>query len=55
MTEKEKMQKGMLYDANYDKTLLDERVKAKGLCYDFKRKAVLPLCKKQYYENVISI
>lgn len=27
----------------------------RGLCYDFKRKAVLPLCKKQSYENVISI
>lgn len=35
MTEKEKMKKQMLYDANYDTELLDERKKAKELCYDF--------------------
>lgn len=35
MTEKEKMQEQMLYDANYDTTLLKERRKAKDLCYDF--------------------
>ena len=35
MTEKEKMQKQMLYDANYDKDLLEERAKAKDLCYRF--------------------
>ncbi len=35
MTEKEKMQKQMLYDANNDRELLDERVKAKELCYDY--------------------
>lgn len=35
MTEKEKMQRQMLYDANYDKTLLAERAKAKELCYQF--------------------
>ncbi len=35
MTEKEKMQRQMLYDANYDIELLDERKKAKELCYDF--------------------
>ena len=35
MTEKEKMQRQMLYDANYDKELLAERVRAKELCYDF--------------------
>ena len=28
MTEKEKMQKGMWYDANYDKELLAERLEA---------------------------
>ena len=37
MTEKEKMQKKMLYDANYDKELLQERAKAKDLCYQFNR------------------
>lgn len=35
MTEKEKMQSQMLYDANYNKELLDERTAAKELCYSF--------------------
>lgn len=35
MTEKEKAKKGLLYDGNYDKTLLEERVYVKGLCYDY--------------------
>ena len=35
MTEKEKMLKQMTYDANYDKELLEERVQAKELCYDY--------------------
>lgn len=35
MTEKEKMSKQMLYDANYNVDLLKERVKAKNMCYDF--------------------
>lgn len=35
MTEREKMQKQLLYDANYDKEILAERVKAKELCYDY--------------------
>ena len=35
MTEKEKMQQQMLYDANYDPDLLRERELAKDLCYEF--------------------
>ena len=35
MTEKEKMLAQKIYDANYDEALLEERVKAKELCYDF--------------------
>ena len=35
MTEKEKMLKQMMYDANYDKELLEERNKAKDLCYEY--------------------
>lgn len=35
MTEKEKMAKGYLYDANYDDTLLKERNKAKDLCFKY--------------------
>lgn len=35
MTEKEKMGRQMLYDANYDRELLRERTQAKELCYDY--------------------
>lgn len=35
MTEKEKMQRQMLYDANYDNELIRERQVAKDLCYQF--------------------
>ncbi len=35
MTEKEKMQNQMLYDANYDEDLLQERNRAKDLCHEF--------------------
>ena len=35
MTEKEKMGKQMLYDANYDADLLQERRRAKDLCHQF--------------------
>ena len=35
MTEKEKMLAGILYDANYDEALLQERIACKELCYDY--------------------
>ncbi len=35
MTEKEKMLAQKMYDANYDKELLEERTKAKELCYEY--------------------
>lgn len=35
MTEKEKMLNLKMYDANYDKELLSERVAAKELCYEY--------------------
>ena len=35
MTEKEKMCAQMLYDANYDQALQEERDKAKDLCYQY--------------------
>lgn len=35
MTEKEKMVTGELYDANYNKELAEERLKAKDLCYEY--------------------
>lgn len=34
LTELEKMQKGMWYDANFDETLVRERCRAEGLCYE---------------------
>lgn len=35
MTEKEKMLAGMLYDADHNEELVQERIHAKDLCYDF--------------------
>ncbi len=35
MTEKEKMLKGMIYDANNDSTLIAERLECKELCRDY--------------------
>lgn len=35
MTEKEKMLKNLMYDANYDIELLNDRNKAKDLCFEF--------------------
>ena len=34
-TEKEKMLKGELYDAIYDKSLIEERTKCKTLCFQY--------------------
>lgn len=39
MDEKEKMLKGLLYDANYDETLINERIKCKTLCAEFNNSA----------------
>ena len=35
MTEREKMQQGLLYDANYDPELLAERARCKDLCFAY--------------------
>lgn len=35
MTEKEKMEQSILYDANYDKELIKERLEAKDICYEY--------------------
>lgn len=37
MTEKEKMLAGEIYDANYNPELVQERLRAKELCYDYNR------------------
>ena len=34
-TEKEKMLNGELYDANNDKSLINERIKCKTLCFQY--------------------
>lgn len=46
MTEKEKMQNQMLYDANYDKDLLLERNRAKDLCWRYNQ--LLPSNEKEH-------
>lgn len=35
MTEREKSQKGYLYDANYDQQIIEERTRCADLCYEF--------------------
>ena len=35
MTEREKMQQGLLYDANYNKELMEERARCKDLCFAY--------------------
>ena len=35
MTEWEKAQKGYLYDANYDKEIIEARTRCADLCYEF--------------------
>ena len=35
MTEKEKMLSGMIYDANYDPSLIAERLECKEMCHDY--------------------
>lgn len=51
MTEKEKMQKQMLYDANYDKELLAERTKAKELCWRYNQ---LPPADEKGQQEILS-
>lgn len=38
MTEKEKAEAGLLYDANYDIALLAERASCKAMCYEYNRR-----------------
>lgn len=52
MTEKEKMLQGLLYDANYDSNLVQERIRCKEMCHEYnhlspgKRKERTDLMKK---------
>ena len=35
MREKEKMLNGLMYDANYDKEIIEARTRCADLCYEF--------------------
>ncbi|RXK83157.1 sugar O-acetyltransferase [Filimonas effusa] len=50
MSEKEKAQRGELYDANYDAELIQEREVAKTLCYTYNQ---LPPASKQEREKLL--
>lgn len=62
MTEKEKMLKGEIYNANYDEELFKERQYAKELCYEYnnlkpgkleKRKEIIKKLLKKTEENFL--
>ena len=37
MTEKEKVKNGLMYNPNYDKELIEERMYAKDICYEYNK------------------
>lgn len=49
MTEKEKMDLGLWYDANYDKELLDLRLDAEDLCYECFWKRIYNIKQKRIF------
>ena len=51
MTEKEKAEKGYLYDANYDEKLLEDRNRCKDLCHQYN--LILP-SKKEEQEKIMN-
>ena len=61
MTEKEKCQNGLLYDANYDSELLNDRMMCKDFCLEYnqlknseleKRKELIKKIIKNSKENI---
>lgn len=50
LTEKEKAREGMLYDANYDKELLEERARCKTVCREYNK---LPPTDEEGRERVL--
>lgn len=50
LSEKEKMLNGQIYDANYDKSLIEERLKCKNLCYEYN---TLPPGEIEKRENIL--
>lgn len=53
MTEKDKMLKGEIYNANYDEELISERIKVKDLCYLYNN--LLPSKTEERRELLIKI
>lgn len=53
MTEKEKMEQGLWYDANNDTYLIEQRIKAKDLCFDLNQ--TRPGEKKKRNELIIKL
>lgn len=53
MSEKEKSQQGLLYDANYDQELIEERKACKEKCYDYN--LLRPSQRKEQDELIKSI
>ncbi len=47
MTEKEKCKQGLLYNANFDKQLIDERVVCKTLCHQFNQTTYTELLERK--------
>jgi len=47
MDEKQKMLNGELYNANYDKTLIAERLIAKNICYKYNKLSPLKIKKRE--------
>lgn len=47
MTEKEKCAAGMLYDANYDPALLEERERCKDICFEYNNTRPSQLAQKK--------
>lgn len=44
MSEKDKMLAGELYDANYDKALIEDRYKAKDICFEYNNLKPFSFC-----------
>lgn len=62
MTEKEKVERGLLYNPNYDEELIRERIQAKMLCHKYnqlepsqleKRRGILQKLFKKMGENIL--
>ena len=49
MNEWDKAQAGYLYDANYDKEIIESRIKCADLCYEFNQ------CNHQIQKNKLKL